>query len=262
MEHANNDPESSTPPHTNRVSLTIDLRLVILLLLIIIGGMFVAWKPWQEPVSNDSRTVSVTGDAKLKAEPDQYVFYPTYQFKDKSKETALANLTKKSDELIKELKKLGVADNQIKSNSDGYDYSYYYDQGAGQSTYSLQLTITVNNKALAQKVQDYLVSTEPSGAVSPSASFSDTKRKELQSKARDQATKDARAKAEQSAKNLGFKVGKVKSVKDGTGFDDQVRLYEGANSAADISSDAKASLTVQPGQDDLTYSVNVVYYVK
>ncbi len=54
-----------------------------------------------------------------------------------------------------------------------------------------------------------MVTTAPTGQVSPRPNFSDAKRKELESKARDEATKDARAKADQSARNLGFKVGKI-----------------------------------------------------
>jgi uncharacterized protein YggE len=120
------------------------------------------------------------------------------------------------------------------------------------------LTITVNDKALTQKVQDYLVTTSPTGSVSPQTTFSEAKRKELESKARDEATKDARSKAEQSAKNLGFKIGKVKSVEDGSGFGGIV-LREGLTMA----SDSKAtSLSVQPGENDLHYTVTVTYYLR
>ncbi len=259
--HSNQD--IPTPQKNTKMSLSLDYRLIIVLLLLVIGGMLWAWKPWQNISPLDTnRVISVTGDANLKAEPDEFVFSPDYQFKDKDKAAALTQLTKKSDEVTKKLKELGVADSKIKTNSDGYNNGYYFEESSGLNTYSLRLTVTVSDKALAQKVQDYLVSTSPTGSVSPNANFSDAKRKQLASKARDEATKDARIKADQSAANLGFTIGKIKSVKDGSGFDTPIPLYSKNSIAADSAAANSPSLGVQAGENDLNYSVNVVYYVK
>lgn len=215
--------------------------------------------------TGEDRTVSVTGEATIKATPDEYVFYPSYSFSDADKEAALAALSKKSDEVVAGLKKLGVADKEIKSNSDGYDSPRYYAPSPDDSdkvTYNLQLTVTLANKDLVQKVQDYLVATAPTGGVSPQADFSDSKRKQLESDARDEATKDARSKADQSAKNLGFKVGKVKSVDDGSGFGDMPYATSKAESGAALDFAATPSLSVQSGENELSYSVTVVYEIR
>jgi hypothetical protein len=219
--------------------------------------MLLIWKPWSA-VGADARTVSVTGEATVSAEPDEYGFYPTYQFTDDDRDAALATLTKKNEDVVSGLKKLGVEDSRIKTNSSGYDLPSFRGEpeGGGKPTYTLSLTVTVADKDLAQKVQDYLLTTSPSGSVSPQATFSDNKRRELENQARDEATKDARAKAEQSAKNLGFKLGKVKEVTDGSGFG-VFPSRDGATTAED-----KAQLTIQPGENKLTYSVSVVYFVK
>lgn len=216
--------------------------------------------------SGDTRTVTVTGEATLKATPDEYVFYPSYNFTNPDKDAALKELTAKSNEVTAGLKKAGVADSDIKSNSSGYDTPVYLESQPirkENATYQLQLTVTVDNKELAQKVQDYLVSTSPTGGVSPQASFSDKKRKELESQARDQATKDARSKADQQAKNLGFKVGKVQSVEDGSGFDGvQPFSRNGVEPAIAEDSTTSTSLTVQPGENELNYSITVVYTIR
>jgi uncharacterized protein YggE len=98
------------------------------------------------------------------------------------------------------------------------------------------------------------------GGVTPQSTFSTTKQKELESRGRDQATKEARTKADQQAKNLGFTVGKVKSVED-SGDSGYGGVMPMAASAMDVSSTQK-SLAVQPGQNDLTYTVQVTYYIK
>lgn len=247
-----------SPKPSNTISIQVDFRVVAAILLIIILAMFALWRPWEG--GKDDRTVSVTGQATIKATPDEFVFYPTYEFKNADKQAALATLAKKSDEIVAAVKKLGVADNEIKTNSDGYDTPIYKDDRT--PTYTLRVTVTVGNKELAQKVQDYLVTTSPSGAVSPHAAFSDEKRKELESQARDQATKDARSKAEQSAKNLGFGLGSVKTVNDGAGFGiDVMPLGRGAMDAT-TSSPATPQFALQPGENELSYSVSVTYFVR
>lgn len=264
MDQKITDEDSSQVKISNKNNMTfsLDLRLVVFLLLVVIIAMLFAWRPWTPNPDAKNRIVTVTGETTVTAVPDEYVFRPSYQFKNTDKAAALSEVTKKSDDIIKKLKSLGVADNKIKSDTGGYSYSYYYDSESKQSTYSLQLTVTVDSKAMAQKVQDYLVSTSPTGTVSPQASFSTKLRKNLENKARDDAAKDARAKAERTASNLGFSLGKVKTISDVSGASSPI--FYGDLSATSLSAgDAikSPSLSVQPGENELPYSITVVYYV-
>ena len=249
------------PAPKKQLSMSLYPRIIIAVLLVVIGVMAYLWKPWDLSPKATDRTVSVTGQATVKAEPDEYVFYPSYEFKNADKAVALAEMTKKSDELVAAIKKLGVPDSAIKTNASGYGQGIYYPViDEGSTTYTLSLTITVANRELSQKVQDYLVTTSPSGAISPQTTFSEEKTKQLESQARDQATKDARAKADQSAKNLGFKITKAKSDDDGAGFGG-IELLRGGAVSTDAA-EASGQLTVQPGENELSYSVSVVYYIK
>ncbi|HJQ08101.1 MAG TPA: SIMPL domain-containing protein [Candidatus Saccharimonadales bacterium] len=251
---------ASTTNHKQNV--TVDLRIVVILLLVVIAAMLFIWKPWAGS-GISSRTVEAAGETTVKATPDEFAFYPTYEFKNTDKAAALAELTKKSDELVAELKELGVPSNKIKTNSSGYNFPVYYQEKPGEITYTLQLTVTVANQALAQKVQDYLVTTTPTGNVSPAPNFSEKKRKELEATARNEATKDARTKAEQMGKNLGFRLGKVKAVAEGDGFNVMPYMDGRATTMAIDSKPAAApELAVQPGENELTYTVKVTYFIK
>ena len=250
-------PESSSK--NLKLSLALDYRWVVLFLLAIIVAMLLMWKPWQDSKATD-RTIDVTGKATVSARPDEFVFYPTYDFKNSNKDAALKQLTAKSAEVVAGLKKLGVADKDIKVNSDSWSYPVYDLREGGQaSTYTLRLTVASGTEELTQKVQDYLVSTTPTGSISPQAVFSDGLLKEVEADGRDQATKDAREKAEQSARNLGFRLAKVKAVKDGSGFSD-LYLYGAAKAMEDSAS--RSSIPIQPGENELTYTVTVTYYIK
>lgn len=254
-------PAATKPSLKDRLKLFF-WKLVSLLLVISLVISIVLWKPWQANVKAGERTVSVAGSATITAAPDEFVFSPSYTFTNADKQAALAEMTQKSNDIVAKLKGLGVPSNKIKVDSSGFNNVYSIEPN-GDSTYNLNLTVTLSTQALAQKVQDYLITTGPSGAVSPQANFSTAKQKQLEGQARDKAEQDARAKADQSAKNLGFSVGKVKSVDD-SGFASfggcgARGLCQGANlSATDA---ATPSLAVQPGENDLPYSVTVTYYI-
>jgi len=254
---------SSGAPGRNRVNLSLDLRVVVGLLLLVIVAMLALWRPWTSAGTSD-RTVEVTGEATIKAEPDEFAFYPSYQYTNTDREKALAEATKKHEEIVKKLKELGLADSKIKSDLSGFEKGMYYpvDDTRAGTVYSSTIPVTVADKARAQKVQDYLVTTSPTGSVTPQGAFSETKRKELESQARDEATKDARKKAEQSGTNLGFKIGKVKSVTDGAGFGDVRPMMGRGIAVEDMAMSAPSSISVQPGESEIRYSVTVVYYVR
>ncbi|HSX32202.1 MAG TPA: SIMPL domain-containing protein [Candidatus Saccharimonadales bacterium] len=251
---------SADSPKT-KFNVSLDYRLISALLLLAVVIMLFVWKPWAT-TNTTARTIDVSGDATITAKPDEFVFNPSYEAKNTDKAAALTELSEKSEDITAKLKSLGVAESKIKSSTSGYDYPVAYEKESGTPTYTLQLTVTVGKSDLAQKVQDYLVTTQPLGGVSPQATFSEATRKKLESQARDNATKDARAKADQMAKNLGFRVGKVKAVQDGGGFGDVMPNASRGMATTMIAEDSKASLEVQPGENDLDYSVNVTYYIR
>jgi uncharacterized protein YggE len=256
-------PQASSPQKPNqKLNLQLDLRWVVLALLAVIVLLVLLWRPWDVTTSADARTIEVTGEAKVSAEPDEYVFSPNYTFKNDSKETALKELTAKSEAVTAGLKALGLPDSAIKSDSSGYNGGvYYYDETNRDYVYTLGFTVKVTDEKQVQKIQDYLVTTSPTGSVSPAATFSTEKRKELESQARDEATLEARAKADQSAKNLGFKVVKVKTITDGS----LGGIYPYATHSMAAEDSVKSSapeLTVQPGENELNYVVTVVYYIR
>lgn len=247
----------------NKLNFSLDYRIIIVLLLVIIAGMLAIWKPWSvNSKTSTDRTITVTGEATVKAEPDEYLFYPSYEFKSTSKEAALSEQTTKNQEIIDGLKSIGLDESDIKNRSSGY--GTYWNNSGDTTTYTLQLTITVSNKELAQKVQDYLISTNPQGQITPQANFSESKRKDIEAQARDLATKDAKSKADKSADNTGAKLGKVKSIQDGSGFGGvNPLIYEGGAEDSSLdSTTSKNSLSINPGENDLSYNITVIYYLK
>jgi uncharacterized protein YggE len=243
----------------NGQKMSVDLRIVCLVLLSIIAGMLVVWRPWN---SSDvpARTIDVVGEASVEAEPDEFQFYPSYQNKGTEREVIQQELIVKVNEVITQLKVLGVDESDITLNSNSYD-NFWEDNG--QQVVSNSLTVSVSDKELSQKVQDYLITTTPEGQLTPYPTFSKEKEKEIENQARTLALADAKQKADTTASELGVKVGKVVSVNDqqsGGMYPIALRGGDAALGAADATS--SSSLPVLPGKQDINYTITVKYELK
>jgi len=246
-----------------KINLAVDLRYVIVALLVVLLACIYLWKPWQ--ASTTERSIEAKGSATIKAEPDEYQFSPSYQEKGTDRAAIQKSLTDKMNNIVEELKKLGVAENKIVLASTTYDN--YWNDGTNEIT-SNSITITVSNKDLAQKVQDYLATTAPQGQITPFPTFSDTKRKELESEARDKAVADAKTNAEKMATQLDVDLGKVLSITD----DDQGGLWPmmmKGGSALDVSATSegsagavRSSLPITPGEQEITYVVKAKFGIR
>ncbi len=230
------------------------------ILLIAIFGMLLWSQPWQQS-SASARKITVVGEASTDTEPDEYLFSPYFQQSGTNKDALKESLTKKANAAVTKLKELGVEEKDIKVDASSYDYWYATDEKDTPMTVSLQ--ITVRDKDLAQEIQDYLLTLDIEGQLTPSATFSADKRKALEAQLTEEASKDARAKAEAQAKSLGAKLGKVLEVSQSG--DSVMPMYASGMAVAEdtVSSGAtRSSLEILPGQNEYTQVVSVTYELK
>lgn len=238
------------------------LAFVLLgLYLVTLGVMLYLWQPWNVSPA-DARKITVTGESTIQSEPDEFQFNPTYNITSDTKDGAIQEATDKSTEVVAELKKLGVEDKDIKINGYSNNWYWYYDEDDKNHT-SVNITVTINDKDQAQEVQDYLLTTEPEGQITPWPTFSESKSKELETQARAEAVADAKSKAQASADELEIRVGKVISVNEGNGFGDYPIAYAENDIAVGLESvEVSRSIPIQPGEDEFRYSVTVVFELK
>ena len=240
----------------HKFTLSVDLRIVCLALVAVIIIMFGLWQPWD--TNTQKRTITITGSGKVTATPDSYQFNPSFQ-KATTPElnTQVATVTSK-------LKELGVADKDITVQTSAFsnpvkisiapapdqNYSYAY------------LTISVPTKELAQKIQDYIATTDAQGQLTPYPNFSDDKQKQLKEQARDAAILDAKSQASKTATGIGAKVGKVIELKDNdNNYDILVNEGGQGQKAMPAVSDSN-NLPIYPGEQDINVSVRVVFEIK
>jgi uncharacterized protein YggE len=243
--------------------LSLSWRTLAILLLVIIAIITYLWKPWAINAAA-ARTITVQGSATVSAVPDTYAFQPVFENSDVKVLTATGNAA------VAALKKLGVKDEDIKTTISAATadikpmpaemgspaiQSYPY-----RNTSTYLIMVTVHDKALAQKVSDYLATTSATGQITPSASFSKATQNKLDLSARSEAADDAKAKASVTAKQLGASVGKVIKISEASW--PGVYATDSAGSVPAPQAKSTGGPTVEPGLGEVSYSFTVEFELK
>ncbi len=241
---------------SRKVQISLSWWMLCVLLVATNIATVVLWKPWAS--DSTTRKITVTGQSTVKASPDEYVLSPYFEFTNGAHTKLLSDAASTATQLTDKFKSLGVKDTQIKSNTSSYD-KYAVDTSSTTDSVQLNFTITLSDKDVAQKVQDYLLTTAAKGQLSPTATFSEDKQKQLEADAREKAIADAKAKAARTAENVGAKVGKVVTITDeASGGGIRPMLMTGAADSSVTSS----YMPVQSGLNDFTSTVQVEFELK
>jgi uncharacterized protein len=233
-----------------KVVLTLTWKLFAIILLIIIFGLTIYTRPWDQ-VSANPRTIEITGEATIKLAPDSFVFNPSYE------EASQEEINLKVNEVISQVKALGLGDAGIQSQVSSYE-KYDNTGPTGNYTYNAYLTFSVEDKELAQRIQDYLIISGATGQITPNAGFKRETQKALRDEATIKAVEDARARAEQTAKNLGVKLGKVIKINEP---DQNYDVYPIAS--YDAMSNAEGTmLPINAGESEYPLSIKVKFEIR
>ena len=164
--------------------------------------------------------MTVTGQATLEVSPDCADLTITLTSDSIRPGVATKDLEAKKQALIAALKKVGVETNDIKLSTLSLDPVYEPNpEGWAQikvHTYRAQVTVTATTRDFG-KIADILDAAGNAGASSMSTQFRRSDMAELKKQVRENALKAAKDKAEQTAKALGIKLGRITSVAENQG---------------------------------------------
>lgn len=248
---------------TQKLTISINPLIIIVVLLVVIVGMIGLWRPWE--TGAPERTITVTGQGSVDSTPDEFVFSPYFQRTGEDTAALKAELDTFGNKLLNDLVKLGVPKDDITLNSNSYDAPSMGATEPAQpeiqrekqsDTATLHIVIKTSNQALTQKVQDHLATTDAQGQLTATPQFSKQKNDKLESQAREEAIKDARQKADKTAKDLQVSIGKVISVKESAGQSPVFPI------TADSAERSTSSLPVTPGTSTASTTVEVVFELK
>lgn len=242
------------------LTLTFKSSTIILITISLLIGGLVGY--FIKPSGGQDRTISVEGVVTEKIEPDEFILYPSIVELAESSDAARAAITDKGKALADAVLAAGANENQLSSSLDIYeDYKFAEQQNSSQewrATYSL--TITVSDAAVADAISDALSGVKGvQGSLQPQSSLSKAKSEEVKNTIRTQAIEAARAQAEQTATDLGKKLGDVVSIEDITND----IFYGGPIPyALESSMDSSSSLPNFTGEQEVEYRVKAVFSIK
>ena len=244
------------------VQITLIIVGAVLALALIGGFLFMNVIP-------TGNTVSAQGMSVVKATPDIVTVYFNVQTNGTTASEAKDKNAEIVDDAITELVKLGLERKDIVTeNFNVYpDYSYDYRTGAQTSrgyiaTHSIKVELASSD---FDKVGGVIDAGVDAGALISYINFelSLEEQNKLKAEALKLAGEDARLKAEATAEGLDKSLGRLVSVSS-SNFDYYPwQIYRNADMMSSGVAEAKVATTsIQPGQQEVTASINVVYKIK
>lgn len=251
---------------------TVNVRPPVALVLgaVIIAGLFylVGTNMYVTHLKGDGKNdilsqISVSADAKVYASPDiAELSFGVSTGRQSSAKVALAKLSKDMNAVVDAVKKLGIDEKDIQTQSFWMNPEYDYTT-AGQVPrgYSASQNLTVKVRDL-DKVGDILSAATEAGAnQAGGVNFSIDNQDKLQADARQQAIDKAKAKAQELAKQLGIHLGKLQSFSENSGYTPPIRM-ESYGKAMDMAAQSAPSPVVPSGQQEIQSSVTLTYEIE
>ena len=242
-----------------------DTAIVLIVLILVIasfGGYFV----WKSTQTSLSQTISASGSASIKVLPDEAAIYLQILTEDKSADLAKDKNAEILDKVTTALLKIELEKKDIQTDSFNIYPKYNYDEGKQEIigyTVNHRLRIVTEDFDNVGKIIDAAVD---NGALVESINFelSNEKQAEFKKQALEEASKDAREKADAIAAGLNARIGSLVSV-TASSFDYYpYPIFRAETLEVGIAgAEAKMAVTdISPKELEVTAQVSVVYKVK
>lgn len=238
------------------VQITLIIVAAVLLIAIGISAIYLESRP--------GTTVNVNGAAEIKAVPDLVSIYFSIDTTASDAKTAKDKNAEIYDAVQTALIKTGLESKDIET--EGFSINPEYDWTTGSqkikdyiAAYSIRVQISTADTG---KIGDILDAGVNAGALVNYINFelSLDKQNQYKAQALEQATQDARIKAESIANGLGKQVGSIVSVSDSSFNYNPWPIYANSAAGAPGLQEAKAATTnIQPGEQTIDAGVSIMY---
>jgi uncharacterized protein len=165
-----------------------------------------------------------------------------------------------TNKIIEDLKKLGIKEKDIKTTDYSINPKYDYTRGDQSITgYTVTQTIGVDITPIdiANKAIDTATLDGANLVGGITFTFNDKTKADLENKARAEAVKIAKEKAESLSKATGIRLGKIVDVQESNGYPPRPVYEMLAKGAGD--SAASAPTQLQPGENSITTDITLSY---
>jgi len=203
----------------------------------------------------DAHTITTRGVGRASAAPDTVTMMIGVSTQDSNAKAALAANNAKAAALIDLLRKNGVAAQDLQTRQLSINPTYN-DKSGGITGYQVDDVVhaKLHTIANAGALLDAAAGAVGNAVRVQQIAFSIGDDSGLRAQARAQAVSQAKAQAAQLAKAAGVSLGRIRSITELVDAGYPISYDMGASAAG-----SPASAPVQPGQQELTVSVDIVY---
>ncbi|MDZ4717710.1 MAG: SIMPL domain-containing protein [Roseiflexaceae bacterium] len=241
----------------NRRIWTAAGLLAIAAMIVTLVGLATRPAYAQQTPSTTGRYVTVVGHAEVQARPDTAIIQIGVDTEAKTAKEALDQNSKQSTAVQKKLTDLGIDAKDIQTSGFSI-YPTYATDGRQLTGYRVSNAVTIKIRSL-DKAGALLDQVVQAGANSISGiSFTIDNPRTLQDQAREQAMRDAKARADLLAKAGGASVGDVLIITENVGSAVPLPMSAVRTSGAQDS----VNVPVQPGEQTIAIDVQVTYALK
>ncbi|NMB48594.1 SIMPL domain-containing protein [Candidatus Kuenenbacteria bacterium] len=246
--------------HTRKPMMWYKILVLLCVTAIVIVSVVMALR---KDDFNNQFSVSATG--RVFAKPD--IANLTVGIKTEAKATAaeaVKDNTKKMNEIIDVLKKVGIEEKDIKTTN--YNLNPVYDWSSSRQVlrgYEISQNVAVKIRDL-DKIGEAIAKTTEKGANQiGNIEFTIDDEYELKAEARDGAIEKAKEKAEAIAKKTGMHLGKIVNVYENQVYQQPVYSNYAKDMAYGMGGASEVAVpSIQTGQNEVSVEVTVVYEVK
>jgi uncharacterized protein YggE len=208
------------------------------------------------------RTLNVNGSGQVSLTPDMgYIYIGVHDEASTASEAVEANKVHTA-EVIEAIKEAGVDEKDINtSNFSIWPSQQYGPDGTITGTiYMVDNTVYVIVRDI-NTLGDLLDASINAGANTiNSIQFDIADKKDAIKEARAKAVTDAQAQAQELAEAAGLTLGEIQSI---SFYDNSaIPFYEGKGGGGGVAYDTASAVPIQPGQLNISVSVNIVYEIK
>ncbi|MGD9276817.1 MAG: SIMPL domain-containing protein [Candidatus Pacearchaeota archaeon] len=245
-----------------KIDNSVKITLIIVLGVLVLGYMIYSSLP-----TTSANTVTGNGQATIKVMPDLVRVYFNVQTRGETSKEATNNNSEIVDDLITKLVKQGFERKQIETtNFNVYPDYIWDDEGRKENgyvaTHSIRVELSTDDIDKIGNVVDAGVNAG-AGVSYISFELSQDLENQYKAEALELAAKDAKTKAQAVANGLGKNLGKLVSTQ-GNDFNYYPwRIYEsGGVASLDAASVKQEATNIQPGEQEVSASVQAVFELK
>lgn len=211
-------------------------------------------------MDKSERMVSISGMGKITGVNNIAVTTIGYSNTNKEVSVAQADNKKVMDQVMADLKKMGIEDKDLQTDYTIFpDYNYTQDKGQVLNGYKVSNSVTVKIRDLS-KINDVLSLAGKYGATEVGGlSFTIDEPSNLKDQAREKAIADAKEKAVYLAQSLGVRLGNIVSYYENDASGDYYPKYSSTMMAEGGGIGGAAPAVVAGGSKDIIMNVNITY---